>query len=93
MAGVTVLDARALTAHLDERDAYHARAALEDLGVDPVAGAHDAAGELAAPRADTELRTPDCCVLYAAAIAGAETVVAFDRRLARAAELRGLRTP
>ena len=130
MAGVTVLDASALIAHLDERDAHHARAreilegaadaricasvvtlaetlvaptragvldraraALDDLGVDPVALAHDAAGELAALRADTGLRMPDCCVLHAAAMAGAETVVTFDRRLARAAELRGLRTP
>ena len=68
-----------------------ARNAITDLGVTEIPLGHDAAGRLAALRAETALKMPDCCVLLAAEDAPAQAVVTFDNRLARATEQRGLR--
>jgi predicted nucleic acid-binding protein len=67
----------------------HAQTALAELAIEPIALAHDAAHDLATLRAQTALRIPDCCVLYAATVARADSLAAFDDRLARAAEARG----
>ena len=64
--------------------------ALDELGIEPVGLAATAQSELAQLRVDTRLSLPDCCVLYAADVAGAEGVLTFDGRLARAAVARGL---
>lgn len=128
MAGLTVLDASVLLAHLDDTDP-HTEAAwtilsdAEELGASTLtlgevlvgaarAGRLDeqlaaiaaleiseipiqrgAGAGLAILRAETGLRMPDCCVLHAAAVTGADAVATRDQRLARAAAARGLRTP
>lgn len=68
-----------------------ARNAIADLGVVEVALGENAAARLAALRAETALKMPDCCVLLAAAEADAEAILTFDDRLARVAEQRRLR--
>ena len=68
-----------------------ARSAITDLGVAEIPLGGDAAGRLAALRAETALKLPDCCVLLAAEDGRAQTVLTFDDRLARAAEQRRLR--
>jgi predicted nucleic acid-binding protein len=65
-----------------------ARSAIGDLGVAEVPLGDDAAARLAALRAETALKMPDCCVLLAAEDGQAEAVLTFDDRLARAAEQR-----
>jgi predicted nucleic acid-binding protein len=66
-----------------------ARAALRALKVVELPLPPDAAERLAALRAETGLKLPDCCVLLAAeATDGA--VLTFDERLASAAAERGL---
>jgi len=67
-----------------------ARSAIADLGVTEIALGDGAAARLAALRAETALKMPDCCVLLAANDAQAEAVLTFDVRLARAAEQRRL---
>lgn len=67
-----------------------ARAGLARLGVEEVPLGSDAARRLAALRADTGLKLPDCCVLLAARDAGADTIATFNDRLAAAAEGLGL---
>lgn len=63
-------------------------AVLGQLGVRSVPLADDAPGRLAALRAETGLKLPDCCVLLAAEqVRGA--VGTFDERLAAAGRLRG----
>jgi len=52
-----------------------------------------AAAQLARLRAETGLRMPDCCVLHAATVAGADAVATRDERLSRVAAARGLQTP
>lgn len=52
-----------------------------------------AAAQLARLRAETGLRMPDCCVLYAATAGGADALATRDERLSRAAAARGLETP
>ncbi len=69
--------------------ATDARAALHTLGVEELSLPPDAAERLAALRADTSLKLPDCCVLLAAETVGG-AVLAFDGRLAREAARRGL---
>ena len=64
--------------------------ALDELGIEPVGLAATAQSELAQLRVDTRLSLPDCCVLYAADVAGADGVLTFDARVARAAVARGL---
>jgi len=68
-----------------------ARRAITDLGVVEIPLGDDAAPRLAALRAETALKLPDCCVLLAAEDAQAETLLTFDDRLIRAAERRRLR--
>lgn len=85
LAEALVAPARA--ARLDE-----AQGLLRELGVEPIALSADAVSRLAVLRAETGLRMPDCCVLLAAAVAGAEMVITFDGQLARLAAARGLKT-
>jgi predicted nucleic acid-binding protein len=61
-----------------------ARAAVTTLGVTEIPLPADAAARLAALRAQTSLKLPDCCVLLAAQAASAARVLTFDDRLARA---------
>jgi predicted nucleic acid-binding protein len=68
-----------------------ARTAVADLGIAEIPLGEDAAARLAALRAETALKMPDCCVLLAAEDAQAESVLTFDDRLVRAAERRRLR--
>jgi predicted nucleic acid-binding protein len=84
LAGVLVGPARAGRLH-------DARTAVAELGVVEIALGDDAAGRLAALRAETALKMPDCCVLLAAEDARAEAVLTFDDRLAHAAERRRVR--
>lgn len=65
--------------------------ALRDIGVQEVPLGPDAAGRLAALRATTRLKLPDCCVLLAAEDVGAGEIATFDERLAACAVERGLR--
>jgi predicted nucleic acid-binding protein len=126
VAGVIVVDASVLVAHLDAGDAHHrratelllevgesplaaspitvaevlvrparadrlddARAAIRALSVHEVPLATDAAERLAALRARTGLKMPDCCVLLAAEDAAARAVLTFDLELEGAAALLG----
>jgi predicted nucleic acid-binding protein len=128
LAGLTVLDASVLLAHLDDTDPYaeDARAILSEAGAlaastltlaEVLVGAARAgrldeqlavlaelqiaevpidrgsAGWVALLRAETGLRMPDCCVLHAAAVSGAQAIATRDERLSRAAAARGLATP
>jgi predicted nucleic acid-binding protein len=85
LAEALVAPARA--ARLDE-----AQGLLTELGVEPIALGADAVSRLALLRAETGLRMPDCCVLLAAAVAGAGMVATFDGQLAPIAAARGLET-
>lgn len=62
-----------------------ARAALATLAVAELPPSPDTAERLAALRADTGLKLPDCCVLLAAEAAGG-AVLTFDARLAAVAK-------
>lgn len=62
-----------------------ARQAIAELAIAEIPLAGDAAARLASLRADTNLKLPDCCVLLAALVAGAEAVLTFDDRLMREA--------
>jgi predicted nucleic acid-binding protein len=66
-----------------------AGAALRALEIEELPLPANAAERLAALRADTGLKLPDCCVLLAAEAADG-SVLTFDERLARAAADRGL---
>jgi predicted nucleic acid-binding protein len=68
-----------------------ARGAITDLGVAEIPLGDDAAARLAALRAETALKMPDCCMLLTAEDARADAVLTFDDRLARVAEQRRLR--
>lgn len=129
MAGLIVLDASVLIAHLEEEDRHHLRArdALAEAGASELAASsmtlaevlagpaqHErlddaeaaltaldvievplpmgVARRLAALRAQTKLKLPDCCVLLAAEDAGADTVLTFDAQLAAAARAGGFAT-
>ena len=65
-----------------------ARRVIRDLELEEVAIDAGSAERLAVLRAETGLRTPDCCVLLAAGDTG--TVATFDDRLAVAARDHGL---
>jgi len=67
-----------------------AQAAIAVLGVDVIPFELEAPIRLAALRAETGLKMPDCCVLLAADAAAAEGVLTFDDALAREAERLGL---
>lgn len=62
-----------------------ARAAVAELEVEEIALGEDAPVRLAALRAASGLKMPDCCVLLAAQDAEAEAVLTFDDALAREA--------
>ncbi|MGH3545742.1 MAG: type II toxin-antitoxin system VapC family toxin [Mycobacteriales bacterium] len=65
-----------------------AATALEELGIETFPLPPDAPTRLAALRATTSLKLPDCCVLLTAEQRGATGIATFDRRLAaRAHEL------
>ncbi|MBA3420904.1 MAG: type II toxin-antitoxin system VapC family toxin [Thermoleophilaceae bacterium] len=66
-----------------------ARGALREFGVREVPFSPDAAVRLAALRAETRLKLPDCCVLLAADEADADAIMAFDTRLREAARALG----
>lgn len=66
-----------------------ALAALRALGVTELALPANAAMRLAALRAETRLKLPDCCVLLAAGVAEG-SVLTFDEPLAREAERLGV---
>lgn len=70
-----------------------AQTLLRELAVEPIELAADTPASLALLRTETGLRMPDCCVLHAAALTGADTIATFDDQLARAARTRGLKTP
>jgi toxin FitB len=70
-----------------------ARTAVADLGVREIALAADAPARLAALRAETNLKLPDCGVLLAAQDGTAGAVLSFDDRLARAAAQMGFAAP
>jgi predicted nucleic acid-binding protein len=128
VAGLTILDASILLAHLDDTDPHteaaktilaegesfaastitlaevlvgaaragrldEQLAALSQLGISEVPVERGAAAQLARLRAETGLRMPDCCVVHAATVTGAEAVATRDERLARMAAARGLQTP
>jgi predicted nucleic acid-binding protein len=65
-------------------------AALADIGVKEIAIRQGDGAALAQIRADTGLRMPDCCVLHAAHVSGADSIATFDKPLKRAAAERGL---
>ena len=44
-------------------------------------------------RAATSLKMPDCCVLHAAELAGAEAIATRDGALRSAAQAHGFKTP
>lgn len=67
--------------------------ALAELEVVEVPIEAGAVGALARLRADTGLKMPDCCVLHAADVAGAEAIATRDDKLRRAAAGRGFETP
>ena len=66
-----------------------AQAALRTLEVAELSLPPNASERLAALRADTSLKLPDCCVLLAAETSPG-SVLTFDDRLAREAARRGL---
>jgi len=67
-----------------------ARTAVDELGVAEIPFGHDAPARLAALRAGSGLKLPDCCVLLAAQDAQAEAVLTFDDALAREVRRLGL---
>jgi predicted nucleic acid-binding protein len=85
----TITVAEALVAPLRTGTLRTTQAALKALEVEELPLPADAAERLAALRADTGLKLPDCCVLLAAEAADGG-VLTLDERLARAAAERGL---
>jgi len=83
-----VLVGAARAGRLDEQ-----LAALAELEISEIPLERGAGAGMARLRAETGLRMPDCCVLHAAGVTGADAVATRDQRLARAAAIRGLRTP
>jgi predicted nucleic acid-binding protein len=68
-----------------------ARAAVAELEVEEIPLGEEAPVRLAALRAESGLKMPDCCVLLAAQDAAAKAVLTFDDALAREVERLGLR--
>lgn len=66
------------------------RALLDALDLQPVPWGSASPARLAALRATTGLKLPDCCVLLAAEDAGFRTIATFDVQLGRVAAERGL---
>lgn len=63
--------------------------ALADIGIEEIRFPEDAAVRLAALRASTKAKMPDCCVLLAAECADA-AMATFDDGLKKAAKRRGI---
>jgi len=84
----TITLAEALVAPLRTGALRTTQAALRALEVEELPLPPNAAERLAALRADTGLKLPDCCVLLAAETVNGG-VLTFDERLARAAAERG----
>jgi predicted nucleic acid-binding protein len=85
----TITLAEALVGPTDSGALRTAQAALRALEVAELPLPPNAAERLAALRAETSLKLPDCCVLLAAETASGG-VLTFDERLARSAAERGL---
>lgn len=85
----TITLAESLVAPLRTGRLRTTQAALRALEVAELPLPANAAERLAALRADTGLKLPDCCVLLAAEAANGG-VLTLDERLARAAAERGL---
>lgn len=83
-----VLVGAARAGRLDEQ-----LAVLSLLEISEVPIERGADAQLARLRAETGLRMPDCCVVHAAGVTGANAVATRDDRLARVAVARGLQTP
>jgi predicted nucleic acid-binding protein len=81
-----VLVGPARVGRLDQATAALAQLAVSTIGLD-----EEAPVRLAALRAGTSLKLPDCCVLLAAEQPGGATVATFDDRLAAAARKLGFR--
>ncbi len=62
------------------------------LDIVPIPIDEAAPAQLASLRAQTGLKLPDCCVLLAAQVVDADTVLTFDKRLAGAARELGFAT-
>ena len=90
LAATTIILAEVLVGPARHGRLEVGQALLRDLGVVELPLASDAGSRLAALRALTGLRLPDCCVLLAAQEAGAHAIVTFDDRLAREARRLGL---
>jgi predicted nucleic acid-binding protein len=82
-SAITIAEILVGPARIGRLDA--ARAALDRLGVAEIPVPEGAADRLAALRADTGLKLPECCVLLAAQDARAQTVLTFDERLEKRA--------
>jgi predicted nucleic acid-binding protein len=87
---ITLAEVLVGPARRDRLDA--ARAAVGELGVAAIPLGDDAPARLAALRASSGLKLPDCCVLLAAQDADAEAVLTFDGALAREVERLGLQS-
>jgi len=85
----TITLAEALVAPLRSGALRTTQTALKALEVKELPLPAGAAERLAALRADTGLKLPDCCVLLAAEETNG-SVLTFDERLAREAAARGL---
>ncbi|MDQ3769143.1 MAG: type II toxin-antitoxin system VapC family toxin [Actinomycetota bacterium] len=82
--------AEILVEHVTRGNVAAAGRWLKGLGVEEVPFGLDASMRLAALRARTRLKLPDCCVLLAAQDAGADTIATFDDRLAAAGRQLGV---
>ena len=87
-SAITLAEVLVGPARRDRLDA--ARTAVDELGVAEIPFGHDAPARLAALRAGSGLKLPDCCVLLAAQDAQAEAVLTFDDALAREVRRLGL---
>lgn len=91
LAASTVTLAEVLVAPARAKRLDAAEAALADLAVEEIPLGADAPKRLAALRAGSDLKLPDCCVLLAAQDRRGAAVLTFDERLERAAVRLGLR--
>ena len=85
---ITLAEVLVGPARRDRLDA--ARGAVAELDVEEIPLGENAPARLAALRAGSGLKLPDCCVLLAAQDAAAEAVLTFDDALAREVERLGL---
>ncbi len=86
----TITLAEVLVAPAQAGRLSEATAALDRLGVEEVSFGADAAQRLAALRARTGCRLPDCCVLLVASAADVAVLASFDVRVQGAAVALGI---